>query len=117
MVIPTGRILKIVVIKLMAPRIEAAPAKCLLKIAKSTLGPEWACTLERGGYTVHPVPAPDSTIAELNNIINAGGNNQKLMLFRRGNAISGAPNIIGTNQLPNPPIIIGITKKKIMTKA
>lgn len=39
------------------------------------------------------------------------------MLFIRGNAISGAPNIIGINQLPNPPIIIGITIKKIIIKA
>jgi len=39
------------------------------------------------------------------------------MLFIRGNVISGAPNISGTNQFPNPPIIIGITMKKIMTKA
>ena len=48
---------------------------------------------------------------------NAGGNNQKLMLFIRGNAISGAPIIRGTNQLPNPPIIVGITMKKIMINA
>jgi hypothetical protein len=39
------------------------------------------------------------------------------MLFIRGNAISGAPSIRGTNQLPNPPIMIGITMKKIITKA
>jgi hypothetical protein len=39
------------------------------------------------------------------------------MLFIRGNAISGAPIISGTNQLPNPPIRIGITMKKIITKA
>lgn len=39
------------------------------------------------------------------------------MLFIRGKAISGAPIISGTNQFPNPPIIIGITMKKIMTKA
>jgi hypothetical protein len=39
------------------------------------------------------------------------------MLFIRGNAISGEPNIKGTSQLPNPPIKIGITIKKIMTKA
>lgn len=39
------------------------------------------------------------------------------MLFIRGKAISGAPNIRGTSQLPNPPIIIGITIKKIITKA
>jgi len=33
------RILIIVVIKLIAPKIEDAPAKCKLKIAKSTAGP------------------------------------------------------------------------------
>jgi len=31
--------------------------------------------------------------------------------------MSGAPNIKGTNQFPKPPIIIGITVKKIITKA
>jgi hypothetical protein len=45
------------------------------------------------------------------------GNNQNLMLFIRGNAMSGAPSISGTSQFPNPPIIMGITMKKIMTKA
>lgn len=49
--------------------------------------------------------------------VKAGGNNQKLILFIRGKAISGAPNINGTNQFPNPPIIIGITIKKIIIKA
>lgn len=39
------------------------------------------------------------------------------MLLSRGKAISGAPNINGTNQFPNPPIIIGITVKKIIIKA
>lgn len=39
------------------------------------------------------------------------------MLFIRGNAMSGAPNIKGINQLPNPPIKIGITMKKIIIKA
>jgi hypothetical protein len=39
------------------------------------------------------------------------------MLFIRGNAMSGAPIIRGTNQFPNPPIMIGITMKKIMIKA
>ena len=46
-----------------------------------------------------------------------GGRSQKLMLIIRGNAISGAPIIRGTSQLPNPPIIIGITIKKIITNA
>ena len=34
----------------------------------------------------------------------------------RGNAMSGAPIINGTIQLPNPPIIAGITMKKIMIR-
>jgi hypothetical protein len=42
---------------------------------------------------------------------------KNLMLFIHGNAISGAPNISGTCQFPNPPIMIGITKKKIIIKA
>jgi len=39
MVIPGRRIFITVVIKLIAPKIEAAPDKCKLKIAKSTAGP------------------------------------------------------------------------------
>lgn len=46
-----------------------------------------------------------------------GGSNQKLILFNRGNAMSGAPIMIGTSQFPNPPIMIGITMKKIITNA
>jgi hypothetical protein len=38
------------------------------------------------------------------------------MLFIRGNAMSGAYSIKGTNQFPNPPNRIGITIKKIITK-
>lgn len=39
------------------------------------------------------------------------------MLFIRGNAVSGAPIISGTNQFPKPPITNGITMKKIVTNA
>ena len=39
------------------------------------------------------------------------------MLFNLGKAISGAPSISGTNQLPKPPIMTGITKKNIITTA
>jgi len=35
--------------KLTAPIIEEAPAKCKLKIAKSTEGPGWAEILAKGG--------------------------------------------------------------------
>ncbi len=43
-----------------------------------------------------------------------GTSSQKLMLFMRGKAMSGAPIISGTNQLPKPPIIAGMTTKKTM---
>lgn len=56
-----GFILMHVVMKLIAPRIDDAPAKCREKIARSTEGPEWTILPDRGGYTVQPVPAPAST--------------------------------------------------------
>ena len=46
--------------------------------------------------------------------MNEAGSSQNEMLFMRGNAMSGAPIMIGTNQLPKPPIIAGMTMKKIM---
>lgn len=39
----------IVVIKLMAPRIEDTPARCREKIVRSTEAPAWAKLLARGG--------------------------------------------------------------------
>ena len=48
-VIPSERMLMIVLIKLIAPRIEEAPAMWREKMAKSTDGPEWAMLLESGG--------------------------------------------------------------------
>lgn len=47
----------------------------------------------------------------------AGKSNQNLKLFNRGKCISWHPKNIGINQFPNPPIKIGITTKKIITKA
>lgn len=63
------------------------------------------------------MPTPLSTSPLVSNNVKEGGSIQNLMLFIRGKAISGAPSIKGTNQLPNPPIIIGITIKKIITNA
>jgi hypothetical protein len=63
------------------------------------------------------VPAPLSTKELERSITKAGSKNQKLILFIRGKAMSAAPSIKGTNQLPNPPIRIGITIKKIIIKA
>ena len=50
-------------------------------------------------------------------MIKAGNSIQNLILLSRGKAISGAPNIKGISQFPNPPIKMGITIKKIITKA
>ena len=113
--IPGTLIFIIVARKFMAPPIDDIPAKCKLNIAKSTEESEFIA--DKGGYTVHPVPAPAPTEQESNNNKKDGGNNQKLKLFNLGNAISGLPIIKGTNQLPKPPIIEGITIKKIIMKA
>ena len=116
-VIPDTLIFMIVTIKFNAPNIDDMPAKCKLNIAHSIEPPECPNKLDKGGYKVHPVPAPISTTDD--HIIKKkdGINNQKLILFNLGNAISGAPIINGTNQLPKPPIIAGITIKNIITKA
>jgi len=87
------------------------------KIARSTDGPACARFLDRGGYTVHPVPAPFSTAADDRRSIRDGGRSQNLILLRRGKAISGAPSINGRSQLPNPPMNTGITRKKIIRNA
>lgn len=86
-------------------------------MVKSTDAPAWARLPAKGGYTVHPVPAPASTMDDARRSKNDGGSSQKLILFIRGNAMSGAPIISGTSQFPKPPIIIGITIKKIITNA
>ena len=70
----------------------------------------------RGGYTVHPVPAPFSIKADITRRITAGGISQSPRLLIRGKAISGAPNINGTSQFPNPPIKIGRTTKNIIRR-
>ena len=67
--------------------------------------------LLRGGYIVHPVPAPPPIKAEDMIKIKDGTNSQKLILFNLGNAISGAPIIRGTNQLPKAPTVAGIIIK------
>jgi hypothetical protein len=104
-------------IKFIAPSIEAAPDKCKLTIAKSTAPPEWLVIVDSGGYTVHPVPTPASQSIELISNNNDGGKSQKLILFILGKAISGLPTIKGTNQLPNPPIKVGMTTKNTIIKA
>src|SRR6478735_11359559 len=119
-VMPGARMLKMVVMKLMAPRIDEAPARCSDRIAKSTAGPGWP-ELDNGAYMVQPAPTPlapgsPSTKVDISSSANEAGSSQNEMLFMRGNAMSGAPIIGGTNQLPKPPIIAGMTMKKIMIR-
>src|SRR3546814_12246827 len=61
-------------------------------------------------------PDPPGTIVEPINRRNAGTSNQKEMLFIRGKAMSGAPIMMGTNQLPKPPTMAGMITKKIMIR-
>ena len=103
--------------KLIAPKRDEIPTKRREKFAKSTEGFEWAIFILSGRYTVQPAPAPDSSKDLLINSNSAGNKNQNLTLLSHGNAIPGAPNINGISQFPNPPIKIGITIKKIITKA
>jgi len=103
--------------KLIDPRILDTLARCKEKMAQSTEGPAWARFPDSGGYTVHLVLAPPLTKEDKRRRKKAGGKSQKLRLFIRGNAMSGAPTIRGINQLPNPLSVTGITKKKIITKA
>src|SRR5207237_3083010 len=104
-----ARMLKIVVMKLIELMIDEAPARCSAKMTMSTDGPGWppGPAAESGGYTVQPTaapapltPCPAPTMVEPSSSRNAGINSQKLMLFMRGKAISGAPIIHGRNQLP-----------------
>ena len=114
---PFTLILKTVQIKFIAPKIDEAPETCNEKIAKSIAASECAVILDNGGYMVQPVPTPVSHKTEPINNKNDGGNNQKLILFILGNAISGLPIIKGKSKLPKLPIKVGITIKNIMTKA
>jgi len=106
----------VVHIKLIPPKIDLIPAQCRLKIAKSTLLPGCPIVL-KGGYTTHLVPHPTSINIESKIKSKAVGKSQKLKLFKRGNLISGEPSIRGNIQFPNPPIILGITIKKIIRRA
>jgi len=81
-------------------------------MAKSTEGPFWIVFKDRGGYAVQPVATPEPTKNELSNKIPDGIKNQNLNLFNRGKIISVVQRRSGINHLPNPPIKMGITKKK-----
>lgn len=73
---PRHFMLNMVTIKLIAPAIDDTPAKCKLNAAASTAAPECEITLLNGGYSVHPVPTPDSIKHDNNNKDKEKGNNQ-----------------------------------------
>ena len=88
---------------------------------KSIAGPGCPVLDERGGYRTQPPPNPiipgaPSTNIEITARVNDDTSSQNDILFMRGKAMSGAPIMIGTNQLPKPPISAGITTKKIMIR-
>src|SRR4030088_1974283 len=56
-VMPGARMLKMVVMKLMAPRIDEAPARWIDRMGKYTAGPGWP-DVDSGAYNVQPVPTP-----------------------------------------------------------
>lgn len=71
----------------------------------------------RGGYRVQPLPAPAPTNIDTSKKITDGIRSQKEKLLSRGKLMSGHPKSTGSIQLPNPPIKIGITEKKIIISA
>jgi hypothetical protein len=104
--------------KLIPPNTELTPAKCNLKITNSTqLCSGCPTTLLNGGYNVQPVALPWPVNLLMANKINLGTNNQYLRLLARGYAMSVHARNKGSNQLPKPPIMAGITMKKIITNA
>ena len=115
-VMPGARMFKIVAMKLIAPSSDEIPARCSENSEKSVAMPGEYCALSSGGYSVHPAPVPSPMVRPSMMNTNPAARNQKLILFSRGNAISGAPIIIGTNQFPMPPISAGITIQKIISK-
>jgi len=101
----------------MLPRILDTPAKCNLKIKKSTLKSLDPNKLLKGGYNVHP---PFTPFFKLNLKIRnhkETGRIQNDNAFNRGKTKSGAFNKIGSIQFPKNPINVGITKKKIIRRA
>ena len=113
-VIPGARMFMMVTTMLMAPMIEEAPMRCTAKISIGMASP--VCSTS-GGYMVHPAAgAPPGMNSVDRSSVNANGRIQKLRLFKRGSAMSGAPSCIGIIQLARPTNP-GMTAPKIMISA
>ncbi len=113
-VMPGARMLNTVAIMLIAPMIEDTPRKCTAKIRNGNASP--VCRTS-GGYMVQPpAGAPPSMNSVESSSVKAKGRIQKLMLFIRGMAMSGAPIIMGIIQLARPTPA-GMSAPNIMTSA
>ena len=63
------------------------------------------------------MPASPSSNILVKSITNAGGRVKRLKAITRENAVSGVASTKGINQLPEPPIRTGTTKKKTIVNA
>ena len=99
-VIPGARMLRMVTMMLIAPMIDDIPRRWTAKMRKGTFIPPWSTS---GGYIVQPAAGapPGMKKVEMSRIP-AKGRIQKLQLFMRGSAMSGAPIMMGTCQFANP---------------
>jgi hypothetical protein len=110
-VMPGARMFSTVVMMLIAPMMELAPARWTAKIAMSMPGP---ICIDRGAYMVQPAAlAPPGTKKEPSSSRDAATSSQKLKLFIRANAMSLAPIIIGICQFAKPTKA-GMIAPKIM---
>ena len=113
-VMPGARMLKMVAIMFMEPMTEDSPMKWMAKITKGNASP--VCSIS-GGYMVQPPAGPPPGMSSVpSSMVKANGSIQKLQLFMRGRAMSGAPIIMGMSQLAKPTVP-GMTTPKIITRA
>ena len=111
---PGARRFLMVATMLIAPMMELMPSMWIEKIRNGK--PEPPCS-ERGGYRVQPAAGPPPSMNRVDSIMaKPKGRIQKLQLFIRGSAMSGAPTMIGTIQLARPTNA-GMITPKIMTSA
>src|SRR5271157_869048 len=110
-VMPGARMFRMVVMMLIEPMIDDAPMMWMAKIVMSMPMPAWT---DSGGYSVHPaLAAPPGAMNDESSRTAANGSSQKLQLFMRAKAMSGAPIISGTCQLAKPTAA-GMIEPKIM---
>ena len=113
-VMPGARMLRMVVITLIAPMIEDMPIRWMAKITNGRASP--VCSVS-GGYRVQPPAGPPPSMNMVDSsMLKANGRIQKLQLFMRGSAMSVAPIISGICQLARP-VNAGMTTPKIITSA